>query len=195
MQDITQLEQRISAAFERMDRGLERLLHARRAALEDGLGEGAPLSPPDLPPDTPPSVDDNPLDDAFVSDHAQEAAQSAPNWASVQPAAPGIEPLLRALEQAKASNADWAERYAALQAQTNDQTFAMASEIARLTAALADAQSGVPAHHEDLDDLTARLAAQEAELEILRAQRDQNTAELDEIIAALTPLVEDTPYV
>lgn len=196
MQDITQLEQRISAAFARIDRGLERLANARAV---DGV-------------DAVDAVDvaaalDQELHSSLPDDLAQPSAQTGNAAIQVVDAAPDtalsqIAPLLRALELAKASTSEWAERYSALQAQMGEQTLAMANEIARLTAELAVLHAApsvettnTPDADRDLDDLTARLAAQEAELEILRAQRDQDTAEIGDIIAALTPLVKGAPHV
>jgi hypothetical protein len=154
-EDITELSRRISAAFDRMDQGLEAL--SRKSA-------------PALIP-------------------AAEGEGSAA--------------LLRALEAARASSDDWAERYRALQAQMGAETLAMASEITRLTGELAAARASAPTAAEtapagdnsDVDELTTRIAEQEAELETLRAERAFDATELAAIIAALDPLVQEAPNV
>jgi hypothetical protein len=160
MADITELERRIAAAFDRIDRGLEGIIHAR-----------AQTTPP---------------------------APAAPETAAAP--APELAALMRALELAKASTQDWADRYSALQQQMSDETLAMASEIARLSAELDQARSQTsapppadpPASDDEMDALLARLAAQETELETLRAAHSRDSQELGEIIAALAPLVEET---
>jgi septal ring factor EnvC (AmiA/AmiB activator) len=174
MDDITELEQRIAAAFDRIDQGLDALARAQATAAQDVAEET------ELAPSQPPQ--------GGISADAAEAA-------------PALTALLRALEQAKASNTDWAERYSALQEQMSAQTLAMASEIARLTQELADTQMAqtadvaAPSLNDEIDDLTARLAAQEAELETLRNVRALDAEELGDIIAALAPLVEEASHV
>lgn len=155
-EEITELSRRISAAFDRMDQGLELLSRKNVAA----------------------------------------AAPSAAALGTA-PETEGSAALLRALEAARASVEDWAERYRALQARMGDETLAMASEITRLTAELAAARAAAPAAtpNADVDELTARIAEQEAELETLRAERALDTAELAAIIAALDPLVQEAPHV
>ncbi len=163
-EDITELSRRISAAFDRMDQGLE-LLSRKNL-----------LAPPiQAPPPAP----------------ALEAEGSAA--------------LLRALEAARASIEDWAERYRALQAQTGAESLAMASEITRLTGELVAARAAAdsaaapnanPAPDSaEVDELTTRIAEQEAELETLRAERALDSTELAAIIAALDPLVQEAPHV
>lgn len=158
MADITELERRIAAAFDRIDRGLDGMIQSRGAAKSSAPLESAP--PNSAPP-------------------------------------PELAALMRALELAKASNQDWADRFSALQQQMSDETLAMASEIARLSAELEQAQNAQPAATPapDIDALLARLSAQETELETLRAAHNRDTQELGEIIAALAPLVEETPDV
>ena len=160
-EDITELSRRISAAFDRMDQGLEAL--SRKNLL-------APTIP------------------------------AAPTPA---PEGEGSAALLRALEAARASSDDWAERYRALQAQMGAETLAMASEITRLTGELAAARAALSAPPDtaaapdtaEVDELTARIAEQEAELETLRAERAFDATELAAIIAALDPLVQEAPHV
>jgi hypothetical protein len=160
-EDITELSRRISAAFDRMDQGLEAL--SRKNLL-------APTIP------------------------------AAPTAA---PEGEGSAALLRALEAARASSDDWAERYRALQAQMGAETLAMASEITRLTGELAAARAALSAPPDtvaapdtaEVDELTARIAEQEAELETLRAERAFDATELAAIIAALDPLVQEAPHV
>ena len=162
-EDITELSRRISAAFDRVDQGLEVLSRKSVPATIT-----APITAP------------NP---------AAEVEGSAA--------------LLRALEAARASSDDWAERYRALQAQMGAESLAMASEITRLTGELAAARASVapvadtaPAgDNNDLDALTACIAEQEAELETLRAERAFDATELAAIIAALDPLVHEAPHV
>ncbi len=159
-EEISELSRRISAAFDRMDQGLEAL--ARSKAERASTPAPAP---------------------------AQDAEVSA--------ATPS---LLRALELAKASSDDWAERYRTLQAQMGTETLAMAAEIDRLTTELAAARAAQPASAAapadmDIDELTTRIAEQEAELETLRAERANDAAELAEIIAALDPLVQEARHV
>lgn len=154
-EDITELSRRISAAFDRMDQGLEAL--SRKSA----------------PAPTP------------------------------APEGEGSAALLRALEAARASSDDWAERYRALQAQMSAETLAMASEITRLTGELAAARAALSVPPDtiaapdtaEVDELTARIAEQEAELETLRAERAFDATELAAIIAALDPLVQEAPHV
>lgn len=165
MSDISELEQRIAAAFDRMDRGLEGLARARAAA----------------PAHTDPALSGD--------------------------AAPQMAALLRALEHAKASGAEWSERYRALEAQMSAETLAMATEIARLTALIDAAGQMPPARPQaqpsppdidrdaEIDELTARIAQQEAELETLRALRAKEAGELGDLIAALSPLVAEAPHV
>lgn len=158
-EDITELSRRISAAFDRMDQGLEAL--SRKNLL-------APTIP-----------------------------------AAPTPEGEGSAALLRALEAARASSDDWAERYRALQAQMGAETLAMASEITRLTGELAAARAALSAPPDtvaapdtaEVDELTARIAEQEAELETLRAERAFDATELAAIIAALDPLVQEAPHV
>lgn len=172
-QDIEELEQRISAAFGRMDRGLEALARARAAA---------PL--PEVAP------------------QLAQPAPTALAPAAVE-AGPQLGAMLRALETAKAAADDWAARYAKLQAQMGEDTLAMAAEITRLTAELDSLRAGAapnvapsaPDHEAEIDELTARLAAQEAELETLRAARAADASELGELIAQLAPLVEEASHV
>jgi hypothetical protein len=163
MQDITELERRIAAAFDRIDRGLEQADRARASV-------------------APPSVD--------TADTAHAAL------------------LVRSLESATASNADWAKRYAAVEAQLADVTLSMAGEIAKLTEALATAKSAalaasvspdqpqqsaqdLQALDVQLAELRRQLAAQETELTQMRAQRLIEIEELKSIVAALTPLIEE----
>jgi hypothetical protein len=154
-EDITELSRRISAAFDRVDQGLEVL---------------------------------------------SRKSMPAPTQA---PEAEGSAALLRALEAARASSDDWAERYRALQAQMGAETLAMASEITRLTGELAAARAALSAPSDtaaapdtaEVDELTARIAEQEAELETLRAERTFDATELAAIIAALDPLVQEAPHV
>ncbi len=165
MQDITELERRIAAAFDRIDRGLEQADRARASV-------------------APPSEDISPADTAHAA------------------------LLLRSLESATASSADWAKRYAALEAQLADVTLSMAGEIAKLTEALATAKSAalsasdspdqpqqsaqdLQALDVQLTELRRQLAAQETELTQLRAQRSVEIEELKSIVAALTPLIEE----
>lgn len=168
MPDITALEQRIAAAFDRMDQGLERLARAK-------------------PP--------------FDADPQPGPPSAALGEAPITEASPQLPALLRALESAKASAADWADRYRALQVQMGDETLAMASEITRLTALLDAAQAANPApvvgpdRDAEIDDLTARIAQQEAELETLRALRAGEAADIGDLVAALAPLVEEVPHV
>jgi hypothetical protein len=158
MADITELERRIAAAFDRIDRGLEGIIQSR----------------------------------AQINTPAAPETSAAP--------APELAALMRALELAKASTQDWADRYSALQQQMSDETLAMASEIARLSAELDQARSqtsappaaDTPASDDEMDALLARLAAQETELETLRAAQSRDSQELGEIIAALAPWVEET---
>jgi hypothetical protein len=158
-EDITELSRRISAAFDRVDQGLEAL--SRKSV-------PAPIPAP-IP----------------------------------APEGEGSAALLRALEAARASSDDWAERYRALQAQMGAETLAMASEITRLTGELAAARASVPPPADtvaapdsaDVDELTARIAEQEAEMETLRAERAFDATELAAIIAALDPLVQEAPHV
>ncbi|MDZ7906009.1 MAG: hypothetical protein U5N55_09745 [Cypionkella sp.] len=168
-QDITELEQRITAAFDRMDRGLEAAARARRAA-QEAVGPSA-LEMANLGQDT--------------------------------DTAPPMPALVRALELAKSAADDWADRYAKLQAQMGEETLTLASEVARLTDELTAARALIepitisPAQgaREDIDELTARIAAQEAELETLRAARAADASELGELIAQLSPLVEEASHV
>ncbi len=169
-EEISELSRRISAAFDRMDQGLETLARSR-AAVAVAL-EAAPEAAPETVP-------------------AREVETGAATPA-----------LLRALELAKASSDDWAERYRALQAQMGEETLAMAAEITRLTAELDAARAAAVApapstasDDSDIDELTARIAEQEAELESLRAERAREAAELGEIIAALDPLVQEARHV
>ena len=180
MPDITELEQRIAAAFDRIDLGLDRLARAKSAA----------PPAPDVPPDNVPP--DNVPPENVPPENVPPALDAGPHMAA----------LLRALESAKASSADWAERYRALEIQSGDETVAMAGEIARLTALLEAAQSAPPApmveleyNDDQITQLTARIAAQEAELEALRALRAVDAEEVGDLIAALAPLVEEVPHV
>ena len=83
------------------------------------------------------------------------------------------------------------------------ETLALALEITRLTDELAAARASVapPFNTDaapdsaDVDELTARIAEQEAELETLRAERVFDATELAAIIAALDPLVQEAPHV
>ncbi len=167
-QEFTQLEQRIKAAFDRMDRGLEALARAR--AVQIDRHDPSPSAPA-------PGLSDDPP--------AHMAA------------------LLRALESAKSSASDWAQRFANLQKQSSEDTLAMANEITRLTEELemARAQTAIvpaastTAHDDEIDALTARLAEQEAELETLRAARAADARELGELIDQLSPLVEEAANV
>lgn len=174
MEDTAELERRISAAFDRMDRGLDALGRAPQAGADAGTAAG---------------------------DTGQNANVDTSS------AAPAI---LRALELAKASSDDWADRYRALQAQMGSETVAMAGEIARLTneletaraAALAAAHASEvtaaslgPQHDDEIAALNARIAAQQDELDILRAERAAEAGELHEIISALTPLIEGASHV
>lgn len=206
MDDITELERRIAAAFDRMDQGLDALARAQAASHDQAVAAQAALQGA-----KPQGAAVDPAQTARPDAVAPDAV--APDWvapdAAPADAAPQLTALLRALELAKASNSDWAERYSALQEQMSAQTLAMASEIARLTQELADAQHArtrsedaasmdaqtAPSRDDEIDDLTARLAAQEAELEALRSARAQEAAELGDIISALTPLVEEASHV
>jgi chromosome segregation ATPase len=163
MQDIIELERRIAAAFDRIDRGLE--MGARATVVQ-------PVAAP-------------------------ESAQMAT--------------LIRALETARDASADWAARYAALEARMADETLIMAGQIAQLTDELAEqtdtlmalqlsdaqpdagAQRGaeMQAMDDQMADLRQRLAAQSAELDALRSQRSTEVQEMDAIIAALNPLIEE----
>jgi hypothetical protein len=162
-EDITELSRRISAAFDRVDQGLEAL--ARKSV------------PAPIPAPIPAPV---------------QAAEGE-----------GSAALLRALEAARTSIEDWADRYRALQAQMGAETLALALEITRLTDELAAARASVapPFNTDaapdsaDVDELTARIAEQEAELETLRAERVFDATELAAIIAALDPLVQEAPHV
>lgn len=171
MQEISELERRIAAAFDRIDRGLEQADRARAAVVSSPIP-------------------------AAQMDPAQMAA------------------VLHSLEQAQASNADWAQRYAMLEAEMQDAKLSMAGEIAKLTEELAmnsaDAKdANAPPTldqpeqlsqerlvlEQQLSDLHGQLALQSAELTQLRDQRAAEIAELNAIVAALTPLMEEAkPY-
>lgn len=165
MQDITELERRIAAAFDRIDRGLEQADRAR-------------------------------------------ATVNLPSTEAEQPATVQTSALLRSLESAQASSADWAKRYATLEAQLADVTLSMAAEITKLTDDLtttrADLQMALvspdqpqqsatelQALEAQLTDLRRQLAAQSVELLQLQAQRATEIEELKSIVAALTPLIEE----
>lgn len=174
MQDILELERRIAAAFDRIDRGLE-LADRTRAAL------------------APPTV-------------------TAPS--SVGPTEPAETPamtaMVRALESARASSADWAARYAALETQMADETLSLANQLAEVTqelsrrtqeldAALGNVSGASTEQHANeikvLEDQMAamrdKISAQSLELTALRSQRASEAADLKAIVAALTPLIEE----
>jgi len=165
MPDITALEQRIAVAFDRMDQGLERLARATQ-----------PSGPVD----------------------AVASAEVATGLST-----PQLDTLLHTLEGAKASVAEWAERYRVLETQMQGETLAMANEIARLTSLLDAATPANPSaqppaaadRDAEIDELTARIAQQEAELETLRALRAAEAADMGDLVAALAPLVEEVPHV
>ena len=164
MQDIIELERRIAAAFDRLDRGLETADRARATvAAPEETGENAKMSA-----------------------------------------------LVRALETARASSADWATRYAALESQMTDETLALANQFAQLTkelstrtqeldAALLTSASQTPAQYatelqvleDQMTALRSQLSAQNLELTALRTQRASEVEDLKAIVAALTPLIEE----
>lgn len=159
MQDITELERRIAAAFDRIDRGLEQADRVRATV------------------------------SALSSDTSQQDA--------VQAATARADELSRNLDLAKANNVEWSNRYAALQAQMADATNSMTDEIAKLTqdiasitAELKAALSNPPAD-QALQELQVNLSAQTAELAQLRAARAIEIEELQAIVAALTPLIDE----
>jgi chromosome segregation ATPase len=179
MQEISELERRIAAAFDRIDRGLEQADRARAAVVATPAAK---------------------VDPTQIDPSATDTAQ--------------IEAVLHSLEQAQANNADWAQRYAMLEAEMKDAKLSMADEIAKLTQELA--MNSVDAMdpnvrptldqpeqlsqerlvlERQLSDLHGQLALQSAELTQLRAQRAAEIAELNAIVAALTPLMEEAkPY-
>jgi uncharacterized coiled-coil protein SlyX len=72
-----------------------------------------------------------------------------------------------------------------------------AAAVARIRAAL-DARDAAAAPdpdaaalHDRIRELETQTAAQEEELERLRAKRDKDVAALDELIAQLKPLIEE----
>lgn len=158
MQDISELERRIAAAFDRIDRGLEQADRARAAPAE-----------------------------------------------TVQTDTVQLGVLLRSLEAAQASSADWANRCAALEAQLAQASLSMSGEIAKLTEELAATASELalrspPADQplqstqdlqDELTELRQQLAAQLVELTQLRAERATEIEELQSIVTALTPLIDE----
>lgn len=164
MQDIIELERRIAAAFDRIDRGLETADRARATVIApETAGETAKMSA-----------------------------------------------MARALETARTSSADWAARYSALEAQSADETLALANQIAQLSdelstrtqeldAALqvvtnqtsAQQDSEIQVLEDQMSDLHRQLSEQSLELATLRAQRASEVEELKAIVAALTPLIEE----
>jgi len=180
MQDITELERRIAAAFDRIDRGLELADRARASvATPSSITAAAKTVSADIV-----------SADTVSADMGQTAL------------------LLRSLESATASSADWAKRYATLEAQLADVTLSMAGEIAKLTQALATSKSEalaamasadqpqqfgqeLQALGVQLNESRRQLVTQETELTQLRAQRAIEIEELKLIVAALTPLIEE----
>lgn len=181
MQDIIELERRIAAAFDRIDHGLET---ADRARAEAALVPAAPVEAATV----------------AVPQNLTPPSESAQMGA-----------MIRALETARDSSADWAARYAALEARMADETVAMAGQLAQLSADLdaktqliqdmetahagadtAQQQSTeLQAMDDQMRDLRSQLVAQSAEMEALRSQRTTEIQELNAIIAALNPLIEE----
>lgn len=200
MQEISELERRIAAAFDRIDRGLEQADRARAAVVNSKrlfLGS---------------AVADRARAAAIYSTQTDQVDPAQSD--SVQTESAQMEAILRSLERAQSSNAEWAQRYALLEAQMKETKLSMAGEIAKLSEELATKSSDPIAPkgnsatdqteefsqerlvlERQLSDLHGQLALQSAELTQLRAQRAAEIAELSAIVAALTPLMEEAkPY-
>ncbi len=167
MQDILELERRIAAAFDRIDRGLEQ---ADRARMSDSAPQFT------LGPDAGPTD----LADALRRD--LEAAQASnADWAK------RYDVLEAQLAEASRSMTD----------QIAKLTEELATTSAELKLALStsatdpNAPSERHAMQDKLTELSLQMAAQSVELTQLRSHRATDIEELKSIVAALTPLIEE----
>lgn len=169
MQDILELERRIAAAFDRIDRGLEQADRARMSVSAPHAELGQEAGPTDLA-------------DALRRD--LEAAQaSSADWA----------------KRYSALEAQMAEAGQSMTDEIAKLTAELATKSADLNVSIpvADpqAQSEWQAMQDQLMELNRQIAAQSLELTQLRSQRATEIEELKSIVAALTPLIEEaTPH-
>ncbi len=169
MQDILELERRIAAAFDRIDRGLEQADRARMS-VSDQQSEQAPEAAPMDRAET----------DAIRRD--LEAAQASnADW----------EKRYGALE------AQLAETTLSMTGEITKLTEELAAKSADFQTAASNpetdpkAQSELHAVQDQLTELRRQMAAQSVELTQLRSQRTAEIEELKSIVAALTPLIEE----
>lgn len=162
MSDISDFEQRINAALERIGQGLDAL---------------------------------SPADDA---DDAQDSVHAA-----------ALQSAQDALEAEKMANAQLEERVRAIREKQDSQVAQLETDVSDLRARNAEVEAelaglkrvtaALRASNTDLRDANATglgdahliNKSMQAELETLRAQRDGDRAELDDVLATLAPLTEE----
>lgn len=165
MSDITELEQRLAAALERISTGAEAL--------------NAQAAPPTDSPD----------------DGAADSAE--------------LEKLRQALDEEKTANAQLEERVRVIHGKLEGQVAGMDDEVARLREQAAAAEADITrlrtvnaelrrinndlraANAEGVGDAHLINKSMLAELDALRALRDSDQQEVDEVIAELMPLVQE----
>lgn len=171
MQDISELERRIAAAFDRIDRGLERADRARATVV---------VPPPQM---------------VEVESSKSATAQLGSVLQSLEIAQASNEDWAKRYATLEAQMADAAALAAGEIAKLNTD---LATATADLEAALATPQDQpvqtaqeLQVLDEQLAELRRQLATQSVELMQLRAQRSAEIEELKSIVAALTPLIEE----
>lgn len=170
MQDISELERRIAAAFDRIDRGLEKADRARATVVARPAETEAP------------ETSQSAIAQMGTMLRKLEIAKAGnADWAL----------RYTALE------AQLAETTLSLTTQITKLTEDLAKASADLEAALAKPPLPSPlaqelqAVQDQLAESRRQLAAQSVEVTQLRAQRATEIEELKSIVAALTPLIEE----
>ena len=168
MQDITELERRIAAAFDRIDRGLEQADRARATAV--ALPSAA------APRDTVQAAQSGALLRSL-----EQAQESNVDWANRYAALEA-----KMAEATRAMAGDIAKLTEDLAITRSD----LQAAVTHPKQPLQTAQE-MQGFEEQLSALRGQLAAQNTELTQLRAQRAIEIDELKAIVAALTPLIEE----
>jgi len=196
MTDINNLEDRITAALDRIRRGIEALNHAGAAS----------------PAQTTPRSDLWPVD--------PEDAAEAPSQLTTPPASPAdtaaldaaraeVAELRSKIDEERKATKYLEDRVQVLKARQDEQIAALNARIADMRASfegfesqiddLRAANAKVTSHSEklrlaladDVADASLINMAMQAEIDALRAARDLDAAEIDNVLALLEPLVAE----
>jgi len=197
MTDINTLEDRITAALDRIRRGIEALNHA--------TGDSAASTGPrvDLWP-----VDPEDAEEGAPSQLAAPPAQSA-DTAALDAAKAEAAELRAKIDEERKATKYLEDRVQVLKARQDEQIAALNAQITAMRASfegfegrmddLRAANAKVTSHSEklrlaladDVADASLINMAMQAEIDALRAARDLDAAEVDTVLALLEPLVAE----